>query len=134
MDTIDILREISKYIPKGSWKNFIFSCKSCYLSNSDSEVDKRSNHLWTLVTMFPDKDWDWYGISKNPNITWEIVNNNRNKKWTWFALSMNPNITLDIVRENPNITWHSSGLSSNPSMTIDIIYTNIDIFCICIDI
>ena len=36
---------ISTYILKGSWKSFIFTCKSFYSLNSDEELDKRRSYI-----------------------------------------------------------------------------------------
>jgi len=37
------------------------------------------NHLYILLQLYPDKDWNWYGLSGNPNITWEIICSNPDK-------------------------------------------------------
>lgn len=47
MNTIWFL--VSKYIHIGDWKSFIYTCRMTYKYNSDEEVDKRSNHLWSLI-------------------------------------------------------------------------------------
>jgi len=67
-----------------------------------------------LLQLYPDKPWNWYGLSSNPNISWEIVCSNPDKPWDWYELSMNPNITLEIVCSNPDKPWNWYGLSKNP--------------------
>ena len=54
------------------------------------------NDLLILLYLFPDKPWNWNGLSANPNITWEIVQENPDKPWDWSWLSENPNITWEI--------------------------------------
>ena len=46
--------EISKYIPKGSWKNFVFTCKSFYSLNTEKEIRKRKK---TPPLFIPLKFW-----------------------------------------------------------------------------
>ena len=47
----------------------------------------------------PDKDWDWYQISKNPNITMKDILNNSDKHWNWREISMNQNITMKDINK-----------------------------------
>ena len=48
-----------------------------------------TNHLWELIELYPDKNWDWNYISRNPNITWEIIQDNPDKDWDWGYISYN---------------------------------------------
>ncbi len=48
-----------------------------------------SNELQRLILEFPDKPWDWDGLSRNPNITMKFVNSNPDKPWGWEWLSLN---------------------------------------------
>ena len=50
------------------------------------------NDLIKLLDLYPDKPWDWDGLSSNPNITWEFVQANPNKPWEWVYLHFNSNI------------------------------------------
>ena len=75
----------------------------------------------------PDKDWDWYELSKNPNITWEIVQQHPDKPWNWSALSRNPRVTTwEFVQKNPDNPWDWYELSSNPNITWEIIQQHPD--------
>src|SRR6476620_8855776 len=73
----DIIFEILKYtIDRGSiYKSVIFSCKSLniigktLLPKADIQF---CNQLIQLLGKYPNKLWNWYGISRNPNITWEF--------------------------------------------------------------
>ena len=44
--------------------------------------------LIDIVNNFPDKDWDWYALSKNPSITFDDVLTNPDKPWNWKELSI----------------------------------------------
>ena len=48
-----------------------------------------ANHLYILLKLYPDKDWDWDEVSCNPNITWENVRDNPNQNWSWYKVSYN---------------------------------------------
>ena len=72
-----------------------------------------TNHLQILIKLYPDKPWDWHGISANPNITWDIISSHRDKPWDWFWISYNPNITWDIIQNNPDKPWNWNEISCN---------------------
>ena len=76
---MDIWEVVSEFIPKGSWKSFIFTCKYFYSFNNLNEVRHRSNHLLTLIKMYPDKDWCWQSISYNSSVPYEFIKNNLDK-------------------------------------------------------
>ena len=68
------------------------------------------------------KNWNWYGLSKNSNITWEIIEKHIDKPWNWcslsvpwnwYGLSVNSNTTWEIVKKYPNKPWDWSMLSIN---------------------
>ena len=84
------------------------------------------NPMWYMVTRYPEKPWDWYGLSSNSNITWEIAQANPDKPWNWARLSANLNITWEIVQANPNRDWDWEWLSRNPNITWEIIQANPD--------
>ena len=71
------------------------------------------NTLVKLLEKFPNKDWEWYHLSKNPNITFQYVLENSDKDWDWDGLSCNPNITFQYVLNHPNEHWNWQNLSSN---------------------
>ena len=49
----------------------------------------------------------------NPNITMEIVEKYPDKPWDWIGLSYNPNITMEIVEKYPDKPWNWIGVSRN---------------------
>jgi hypothetical protein len=58
---------------------------------------------------YPDKNWNWTGLSENPNITWEIVRDYPDKPWDWnyTFLSRNPMYAFDFSNL-PNLPNHPS--------------------------
>src|SRR3954465_2989882 len=85
--------------------------------NTYDQIARYSNHLTTLLKMFPDKPWDWYGLSQNPNITWQAILDNLDKPWNWYYISHNPNITWKNIYDNLDKPWDWSGISINPNVT-----------------
>ena len=107
--------------------------------------------LEKLILKYPNKDWNWEGISKNPNISIEFIETYTDKPWCWkYGVSDNPNLTMDFIEkfidkqwdwveisENLNITmefieaypdkdWDWYSISRNPNITMDIIEKNPD--------
>jgi len=117
---IDVFYVIVEYIPLGSYKNFIYSCKEFYNLRTQDHIDIRK---WTWIKVarkYPDKSLDWYSISKRSNITMEIVEANPNLPWDWDGLAQNPNITIETIRKYPNkFKWNM--FSTNPNITPEII-------------
>ena len=118
---MDLLPEIWSiifgHVGEGStYKNILFTCKGFQqLMERDypEKKDRLCNHLATLLKLFPNKPWDWYGLSANPNVTWAIVEANLDKPWDWDWLSANPNVTWAIVKANPDKPWNWDELSGN---------------------
>lgn len=61
----------------------------------------RVNPLITLLTKFPDKDWNWSQLSKNPNISidWMLShppssNSGSKYSWDWINVCSNPNLSM----------------------------------------
>lgn len=50
------------------WKSWIFTCKCFSLMNSIIKVRKYSNHLTTLIKLFPDKPWNYNNLIENPKL------------------------------------------------------------------
>ena len=96
------------------------------LNISPQLIYKNGKFNWLLYFLlkYPEKDWNWWVLSKNPNITWEIVQANPHRKWNWYRLSANPNIALEIVQANSHRKWNWYRLSANPNNTWEIIYNN----------
>ncbi len=111
---LDNYVEISKYIDTGStWKCWILVCRDFAAMNNINQIRRFSNHLATLLKLFPNKPWDWSEVSRNPNITYAIVQANLDNSWDWEMLSRNPNITPVIVQANLDKPWNWNALSYN---------------------
>ena len=53
---LEIYGEISTFISSGSdWKSWIFVCKSFNSMNNTHKINQFSNHLATLIKLFPEK-------------------------------------------------------------------------------
>ena len=63
-----------------------------------------------LLKKYPDKLWDWSGLSYNSNITMKDVLNNPDKPWD--CLLLNKNITIEFIEKNID-KINFSKLSSN---------------------
>lgn len=90
------------------YKNLIFLNKRLNKIGQihwNDAVDLLSNHLMTLILMYPDVSWDWNQLSKNPNITFEHVKTHLNWRWNGISLSNNPNITYEITESYSVIYW-----------------------------
>src|SRR5208337_2362322 len=91
----DILTLIFSNVTTGStYKSLVTVCKywnKIMISKFPKKYLELTNHLLTLLKLFPNKNWDWAWLSGNPNITFEIVKDNPDKNWDWACLSSNPN-------------------------------------------
>ena len=54
-----------------------------------------------IIDMYPDKPWDWEGISRNPNITMEFIEANPDKDWNWHLISRTINLFPDTTLTKP---------------------------------
>ena len=85
---------------------------------SSLEKQARTNvgkKLIELIEANPDKDWDWYEISRNRNLTMEMIEANPDKPWDWEGISMNSNLTMEFIEANPDKRWDCGefGISIN---------------------
>ncbi len=87
---------------------------------------RKFNWLLYMIIKFPEKSWNWYGVSKNPNITWEIIQQYPNWQWDWYALSKNSNITWEIIQNNLDQPWDWDAIAINKNITEEIIVQNTD--------
>lgn len=97
----EIFGEISSHILDGAtWKAWIFTCKMFAKMNNPGQINRFSNHLLTLLTMLPDKPWNWHEISRNVNITPQIIEAYPEFPWAWKYVAYNMNLTLDFIERN----------------------------------
>ena len=77
------------------------------------QVEKEwSEYFWEFVLKHPDKLY-LNSISHNPNITMNIIEKYPDKPWDWYGLSCNPNITMDIIEKYSDKPWNWDGISCN---------------------
>lgn len=67
-----------------------------------SDRNSQFNPLTTLLTKFPDKDWNWSQLSKNPNISinWIVDHPNLSTRpcaWDWIGVCSNPNLSMTTL-------------------------------------
>ena len=89
-------------------------------------VVKNENPLSRLLSKYPHKSWNWYGLSQNPDITPDIIEKNLDNRWNWTELSQNPNITIDIIEKYHYKPLNWEWISRNPNLTIEFIEKHID--------
>ena len=101
----EIFDLIIKFIVDGkTFKSILETCKSFYNCHKHNYL-KYCNQLWTLITRYPKKPWNWCSISSNPNTTIEIIEKYPDKVWDWNLISCNPNITLEYIEKYPEKPW-----------------------------
>ena len=50
-------------------------------------------YFFKFIEKYPNKPWNWRGLSRNQNITWDIVKANPNKPWCWYGFQFEGKIT-----------------------------------------
>lgn len=93
---LELLNIIANYISDGlTWKSFIFTCSQFNYFNTDAKVDMFSNHLATLVHLYPNKRWNMHRISSDPRIDTNFVINHPSFIWNYKSLASNKSVELD---------------------------------------
>ena len=103
-----------------TYKSWLETCKAINKCHKRNYL-KYCNQLWTLITRYPKKPWNWCSISSNPNITTEIIEKYPDREWNWGSISRNPNITVEFIEKHPEKPWTWAWVSRNPSITMEII-------------
>ncbi len=108
----------------------------------DTALDKTTFSYWhntdqywynmsKYVTMeqlykFPDKPWNWKGISNNTCLTMNVILDHLDKSWDWTKISRYSNIPMDIVQLHSDKPWCYKSMSVNQNLTINFILNNQD--------
>ena len=72
------------------------------------------NALTFLLNKYPNKNWDWFELSKNPNITKEYIDNNLHFPWNWnLGVSSNRNVDIEFIEKHKDKKWNWLFLSSH---------------------
>jgi hypothetical protein len=88
-----------------------------------TSINQHSNHLWTLIKLFPDAKWDWQLVMVNRNTTWDIVQT----KWSYEWVSANPNLKWQTVLDLAHMPWNWRDISANPNISWNDIKNNLDL-------
>jgi hypothetical protein len=88
----------------------------------------RYNHNFdfSLLTIFPDEDWDFEALSYNENININIVKENLNLPWDLAVLSSNVGISWNDIVNNMELPWIRNYILSNPNLNWKIVVNNMD--------
>lgn len=65
------------------WFRILCEC----LCGSKKKRYTPQNDFTYLLTKYPDKPWDWSGVSRNPNLTVDFINAHPDKPWNWSIIS-----------------------------------------------
>ncbi len=109
---IEALIEACKYSPYNTEINYYFLSINPNLT------------LDIVLKLGIDKNWNFWGISRNRNVTWNMIKENMESEnpipWDASGLSRNPNITWENIKENMvsknPINWNSH-VGCNPNFT-----------------
>lgn len=93
---------------------FSKNINSLVISNIMNSYDKSklielkySRGIFDLISIFPDKEWNWTEISWIIDVPLDIIKNNILKDWNWYGLSWNSStITLEFIDSLYTITNH----------------------------
>jgi len=156
----DLVPRILSFIPDGAtYKTATLVCQQWHdicAGELRWMIAAYSNHLLTLIKMFPNADWDWNLVTANPNFTLNMIMNGDKIQWIWECIIWNPNMPWEIIRENLHrfkswdiykhdstfwknkcqdphtISWDQNNeivwdvISKSPNITVDIIKDNPD--------
>ena len=147
MDNEYILTQILSYINTGvDYKAACLVCKRWFgiVSILFDRGDVFADHLMTLLTLYPDADWNYDKLSENPKLKMWYVMEHSTKPWNMYAIETHPNYTMEYIRKstlknrtilNKNITpefvmehadfsWNMYGTTIHPNVTLDFIKKN----------
>jgi hypothetical protein len=83
--------------------------------------DSLTNHLWTLIKLYPTKKWNRDAILENPNTALNLLNHDifseLTSDWYQFHLSNNPNLTFDFIQTH-DYAWNLWGLIQNKNIPL----------------
>src|SRR5271170_3989494 len=98
----DLVPRILSFLPDGTtYKVATLVCQQWHTICAGElrwMIAAYSNHLLTLIKMFPNADWNWYEIIKNPNFTLSEIVKCHDKPCIRIILFENPNITWEFIK------------------------------------
>src|ERR1700722_10261099 len=125
----ELLTTLLSHICDGfTYKSARLVCHRWHTLSGD-RIDEFSNHLWTLINKFPDKDWDWCEIAGNPNTQPNTILNYKQNPFIKQSIEKFINargFTFSYEEEGSNVpeTIESSiysHLLQNPNIDIEFI-------------
>jgi hypothetical protein len=90
----------------------------------NTQIDHHSNHLWTLIKLLPDVDWNWSQIMINSNTTHELFMQHIDRV-NWSKVHKWPNLTLDIIDANKHRSFKQE-YTHCECFTIEYALANLD--------
>jgi hypothetical protein len=96
------------------------------VGNANKAVDLYSNHLWTLIKLFPDAPWDTRDVISNKNTTCDLLINNP-RFLDWKNMACCHNLTIEFIEANINMDWNLADLTVHKAVTIEFILAHPEI-------
>jgi hypothetical protein len=123
------------------YKSLAKTCRAFREISAEFNVNHLTNHLWTLIYMYPDGPWSFIEILKNPNTPLNLIKihqsdgcyinqfdchtlddyyfKNMYENNVYDSLSKNPNITWSFVCANKHKCWNWTKLLCHPNFSLD---------------
>ena len=70
------------------------------------------SELEKIVSVYPNKNWDFHLLSQNPNISQQFIDEHPEIPWNNEFRYYNPNIPETFIDEHPEINWDFKLLST----------------------
>jgi len=119
----DCIRYILRFINRGSdYKCFILICRLYWETCRPLHkklVRRFSNHSLTIISMLPDRDWNWYWVSQKTDLTMEFILDHVNFPWNWSRLTENMCFTIEEILSHPELPWNWQVMANRSDITPD---------------
>src|SRR5208283_3501814 len=110
-----LLYEFFDIVKPKDYLNLLLIDQQFYYNGYPHHNKIKKNPLIYLLEKYPDKPWNWHGVSQNPNITPEYIETHPELPWRWHSISYNPNITPEFIESHPELPWNwNCIISRNP--------------------
>lgn len=76
------------------------------------------SHLKPLAEAFPDKEWNFFNLSKHHNFSFTDIFQHTDLPWDDEGLSKNPNVNIYIVESHPERNWNYDSLTYNSGISL----------------
>lgn len=137
-----LIEKVVDYVDGYTYKNIRLVSK-LWLFESKDQIDKFSNHLWTLINKFPHEDWNWKYITSNRNTSWQKIQQyphrmnigyickNENAlayyltnslKWHKHLPILFSYMSRELICQIPKCDWKIFYISKNKNLTWNFFY------------